>query len=73
MNHSTPLPFGPPADTHMVTLPAPAGWPEPPQGAAYHGLAGEIVHMIAPHTEADPVAILAQLLAGFGAAVGRGA
>ena len=56
-----------------MTLPAPAGWPEPPQGAAYHGLAGKIVRTIAPHTEADPVAILAQLLAGFGAAVGRGA
>ena len=73
MNHSTPLPSAPPADTGIVTLPAPAGWPEPPQGAAYHGLAGEIVRRIAPHTEADPVAILAQLLAGFGAAVGRGA
>jgi hypothetical protein len=73
VNHSTPLPSGPPAGTGILTLPAPAGWPEPPQGAAYHGLAGEIVHTIAPHTEADPVAILAQLLAGFGAAVGRGA
>ena len=28
---------------------------------------------IAPHTEADPVAILTQLLVSFGAAVGRGA
>ena len=28
---------------------------------------------IAPHTEADPVAILTQLLVAFGAAVGRGA
>ena len=54
-------------------LPAPAGWPEPPGPAAYHGLAGEIVDQIAPHTEADPVAILSQLLIAFGAAVGRGA
>ncbi|MFI5142729.1 MAG: hypothetical protein ACHQHM_01725 [Thermoanaerobaculales bacterium] len=55
------------------TLPAPPGWPEPPGPAAYHGLAGEIVGAIAPHTEADPVAILSQLLIAFGAAVGRGA
>ena len=50
-----------------------AGWPAPPDPAAFDGLAGEIVTAIAPHTEADPVAILAQLLVAFGAAVGRGA
>ena len=54
-------------------LPAPAGWPAPPAPAAYHGLLGEIVSRIEPETEADPVAILAQLLVCFGAAVGRGA
>jgi hypothetical protein len=52
-------------------LPAPDGWPAPVAPAAYHGLAGQIVTTIAPHTEADPVAILAQLLVAFGAAVGR--
>lgn len=56
-----------------LTLPAPVDWPAPPGPAAYHGLAGEIVGTIAPETEADPVAILSQLLVGFGAAVGRGA
>jgi hypothetical protein len=54
-------------------LPAPPGWPAPPAPAAYHGLLGEIVRRLEPETEADPVAILAQLLVGFGAAVGRGA
>jgi len=54
-------------------LPAPAGWPAPPSPAAYHGLLGEIVRKLEPDTEADPVAILVQLLVGFGAAVGRGA
>ena len=54
-------------------LPAPAGWPAPPDRAVYHELLGEIVGRIAPHTEADPVAILTQLLVSFGAAVGRGA
>jgi hypothetical protein len=55
------------------TLQPPDGWPAPPIPAAYHGLAGEIVHNLAPHTEADPAAILSQLLVAFGAAVGRGA
>ena len=51
----------------------PPGWPAPPAPAVYHELLGEIVTRIAPHTEADPVAILTQLLVAFGAAVGRGA
>ena len=60
--------------THPDTmLAAPAGWPALPDRAAYHELLGEIVGTIAPHTEADPVAILTQLLVAFGAAVGRGA
>jgi Protein of unknown function (DUF3987) len=54
-------------------LPPPAGWPAPPAAIVYHELLGEIVTRIAPHTEADPVAILTQLLVAFGAAVGRGA
>ena len=44
-----------------------------PDQAAYHGLPGAIVAKIAPHTEADPVAILAQLLVCCGALIGRGA
>jgi hypothetical protein len=54
-------------------LPVPDGFPAPPARAFYHGLAGDVVQTIAPHTEADPVAILTQLLVAFGAAVGRGA
>ena len=67
---------GPPPDGPQPTdaaLPPPAGWPAPPAPAVYHELLGEIVKTISPHTEADPVAILAQLLVAFGAAVGRGA
>ena len=55
------------------TLAPPAGWPAPPDRAVYHELLGEIVNTIAPHTEADPIAILSQLLVAFGAAAGRGA
>jgi hypothetical protein len=62
-----------PQPSGALTLPVPAGWPAPPDPAVYHGLAGEIVNTIAPETEADPVAILSQLLVAFGAAVGRGA
>jgi hypothetical protein len=70
------LPGQPPFDDRPPdpeTLPPPAGWPAPPAPGVYHELLGEIVKRIAPHTEADPVAILTQLLVAFGAAVGRGA
>lgn len=46
-------------------------YPPPPDEAAYHGLAGEIVRVTEPHTEADPVAILAQVLMAFGSVIGR--
>ncbi|MGO9178009.1 MAG: DUF3987 domain-containing protein [Candidatus Limnocylindrales bacterium] len=48
---------------------APA-WPEPPDRLAYHGPLGEVALAIAPDTEADPVGVLATLLAMFGAACG---
>ncbi len=60
-----------PADDSVLV--APAGWPAPPTAAVYHELLGEIVNTISPHTEADPIAILSQLIVAFGAAVGRGA
>jgi hypothetical protein len=49
-----------------VQSPAPLG------AAAYCGLAGEVVSAFEPHTEADPAALLASVLVGFGNAVGRG-
>ncbi len=57
------IPIGPP----------PADWPAPPDQVAYHGLPGQIVTKIAPHTEADPAAILTQLLVCCGALIGRDA
>ena len=51
----------------------PIPWPAPPTKAAYCGLAGEIVRAIEPHSESDPVALLVQLLVGFGNIIGRGA
>jgi hypothetical protein len=46
-------------------------WPDPPGPAAYHGPAGELVRLIEPHTEADPVALLTQFLVAFGNCLGR--
>ncbi|MDQ3258276.1 MAG: bifunctional DNA primase/polymerase, partial [Acidobacteriota bacterium] len=45
-------------------------WPEL-HPAALHGLAGDFVHLVEPHSEADPVALLAQFLIAFGNMVGR--
>ena len=57
----------------VMELRAPDGWPAPPDPAAYHGLAGAIVERLAPNTEADPVAILTQLLVACGAMLGHDA
>ena len=57
-----------------LAVPAPPpDWPAPPDPAVYHGLPGAIVAKIAPHTEADPAAILVQLLICAGALIGRDA
>jgi 5S rRNA maturation endonuclease (ribonuclease M5) len=58
----------PPVDETVRTVP----WPTL-NNAALHGIAGKIVNLVAPHTEADPAAILVQLLAEFGATVGASA
>lgn len=50
---------------------APATEPWPVMDtAAFHGIAGEFVRAIEPHTEADPVALLIQFLTVFGSIVG---
>jgi hypothetical protein len=46
-------------------------WPQL-HADAHHGLAGDVVRAIDPHTEADPVAILLHQLTFFGNAIGRG-
>jgi hypothetical protein len=48
-------------------------WPAAPDDAAFYGLAGDISRAIAPHTEADPMALLVQVLGAFGNAIGRSA
>ena len=46
-------------------------YPDPPDDRAYHGLLGEIVRAVAPHTEADPVAVLLTLISACGNIMGR--
>lgn len=46
-------------------------WPAPIADAALIGPAGEFVRTVAPHTEADPAALLLQFLAAFGCMAGR--
>ena len=50
--------------------PVPKGWPTL-SDQALHGLPGDIVGMIQPHSEADPAALLGQSLVLFGNVVGR--
>jgi 5S rRNA maturation endonuclease (ribonuclease M5) len=57
-------------DVDAQELPGPIEWPVLGQDA-YQGIAGRIVRMIEPETEADPVAILAQLLVMAGNIIGR--
>jgi hypothetical protein len=57
--------------TNTSGLAPPPGWPEPPDAAAYYGLAGGVVSTIEPHTEADPAALLVQFLVCYGNVIGR--
>ena len=50
----------------------PKDWPVLPR-QALQGIAGEVVEVISPNTESDPVAILALFLSAYGNMIGRGA
>jgi hypothetical protein len=58
-----------PEDPAPLAIPI---WPDPPEDVAFLGLAGEVVRLIEPASEADPVGVLLQFLVGFGNAVGPG-
>ncbi len=63
----------PAAEPAPAAVPAASRWPAPADELVYHGLAGEFVHLIDPHTEADPVALLLQFLVAYGNIIGRSA
>lgn len=46
-------------------------WPDPLQPVAYHGLAGDVVRVVGPHSEADPAALLFSFIVAFGSVAGR--
>lgn len=48
-------------------------WPAPLARAAFHGLPGDIVRTIEPHSESDPAALLMQALTVYGNLIGRSA
>lgn len=50
-----------------------ANWPASLAPEAFYGLAGELVHAIEPHSEADPAALLIQVLVAYGNIIGRNA
>jgi hypothetical protein len=56
-----------------IPLPGQRPWPDPPEPEAYHGLAGDLVRFIGPHSESHPAALLVQTLTAFGNVIGRGA
>jgi len=53
--------------TNLLSQP----WPTTIDQAALYGVVGDIVRKIEPHTEADPIAILIQLLVALGNVIGR--
>jgi hypothetical protein len=59
-------------DAYVIAVYQSPSWPVLAE-EAYYGLPGEIVQAMEPHTEADPVALLANLHCGFGNIIGRGA
>ena len=68
----------PDPETHAQSNGAPPAydgmpWPESLDGDALSGLAGDVVRLIEPHSEADPAALLVQFLIAFGNAAGRAA
>lgn len=61
------------ASGSTVNVPEERLWPIPPAEEAFYGLAGKIVRLIDPASEASLAALLFQLLIGFGNLIGRGA
>src|SRR5580658_10800972 len=80
---AVPDPASPPITALSTPIPVSAPLPPPPsrpqlnlkfvfEQFALYGLAGEAVRTLAPHTEAQPEAVLLQLLAAFGNVIGPG-
>jgi hypothetical protein len=62
---------GPQADGRVHAVRAEAPWPEPLAEEAFYGFAGRAIRAISPYSEADPAALLANVLSAFGAFLGK--
>jgi hypothetical protein len=58
------------AGTSGLPVPRASDWPAPLEPEAFHGPLGQAVQIMAPHSEADPAALLLNMLVTFGAQVG---
>ncbi|MBZ5583377.1 MAG: hypothetical protein LAQ30_14440, partial [Acidobacteriia bacterium] len=61
-----------PPESSEIRHSSAANWPAALKPEAFHGLPGEWITMVQPHTEADPAALLVQFLVAFGSLIGRG-
>jgi hypothetical protein len=71
---SPPAPQAPPAEPESGSasdFSRMAPYPAPMDDAAYHGVVGDFVRAVAPHTEADPNVLVVLFLAYTGSLLGR--
>lgn len=59
-------------DIDEEPLPPPPDWPAPMDKAAFHGIVGDIVKTLLPHTEVNAENLLVHLLVGLGNMLGHG-
>lgn len=72
LNELSPSPHSLISSNSFNSLSQVPSWPE--LGAtAFHGVAGEIIRALQPHTESDPAAMLIQFLICYGNVIGRNA
>ena len=71
-NLSTPNPLPDIVLTRIAPCTSYGPYPKPLARYAFHGLAGEFVKKVGPHTEADDAALLSHLLTYYGNIIGRG-
>jgi hypothetical protein len=62
------LDVGSPDDDRPVVVRA---WPDPPSLDAWYGIAGDLARAVEEQTEADPIGVLIQFMAGWGNLIGR--
>ena len=55
----------------LPTEPLDISWPAPLNERAFYGVVGDFIKTVAPHTEADPAALLLSFLIAFGSVIGN--